>query len=119
VADQLEERRKVMSQALTFHSLAISRDKIAEFCRRWKITEFALFGSVLRDDFRPDSDIDVLVTFAPDASWRFYDLVSMKGELEAMFGRPVDLVEKRLVECSENYIRRKHILDHMETVYVA
>ena len=90
-----------------------------QFCRRWKITEFALFGSVLRDDFRPDSDIDVLVTFAPDASWRFYDLVSMKEELEAMFGRPVDLVEKRLVESSENYIRRKHILNHMETIYVA
>ena len=108
-----------MSQVLNFHGLAISRDKVAEFCCRWKITEFALFGSVLRDDFRPDSDIDVLVTFASGASWRFYDLISMKEQLEAMFGRPVDLVEKRLVERSENYIRRKHILDHMETVYVA
>lgn len=108
-----------MSQVLNFHGLAISRDKVAEFCHRWKITEFALFGSVLRDDFRSDSDIDVLITFVPDASWRFYDLISMKEELEAMFGRPVDLVEKRLVERSENYIRRKHILDHMETVYVA
>jgi hypothetical protein len=94
-------------------------DKIAAFCRHWKIAEVALFGSVLRDDFRPDSDIDVLVTFAPDVSWRFYDLVSMKQELETMFGRPVDLIEKRLVEQSENYIRRKHILNHMETIYVA
>ena len=108
-----------MSQVLNFHGLAISRDKIAEFCCRWKITELALFGSVLRNDFRPDSDIDVLVTFAPDASWRFYDLMSMKEELEGMFRRSVDLVEKRLVECSENYIRRRHILDHMETIYVA
>jgi uncharacterized protein len=108
-----------MSQVLNFHGLAISRDKIAEFCCRWKITELALFGSVLRDDFRPDSDIDVLVTFAPDASWRFYDLIGMKEELEGMFGRSVDLVEKRLVERSENYIRRRHILDHMETIYVA
>jgi uncharacterized protein len=108
-----------MSQVINYHAIAISKDKLAEFCRRWKITEFALFGSILRDDFRPDSDIDVLVTFAPDASWRFYDLVNMKEELEAMFGRPVDLVEKRLVECSENYIRRKHILNHMETIYVA
>jgi uncharacterized protein len=108
-----------MSQVLNFHGLAISRDKIAEFCCRWKIAELALFGSVLRDDFRPDSDIDVLVTFAPDASWRFYDLISMKEELEGMFGRSVDLVEKRLVERSENYIRRRHILDHMETIYVA
>jgi uncharacterized protein len=108
-----------MSQVINYHGLEISRDKIAEFCRRWKITEFALFGSVLRDDFRPDSDIDVLVTFAPGASWRFYDLISMREELESMFGRPVDLVEKRLVERSENYIRRKHILNHMETIYVA
>ena len=48
-------------------NIAISRKKITDFCQRWKITEFAFFGSVLRDDFRPDSDIDVLVTFAPDA----------------------------------------------------
>jgi uncharacterized protein len=108
-----------MSQVLNYHGLAVSKDKIADFCRRWKIIEFALFGSVLRDDFRPDSDIDVLVSFAPDASWRFYDLMSMKEELEAMFGRSVDLAEKRLVERSDNYIRRKHILNHMETIYVA
>jgi predicted nucleotidyltransferase len=108
-----------MSQIVNYHGLEISMDKIADFCHRWKITELALFGSVLRDDFRPDSDIDVLVTFGPDTSWRFYDLVSMKDELEAMFGRPVDLIEKRLVERSENYIRRKHILNHMETIYVA
>ena len=108
-----------MSQIINYHGLEISRDKIAEFCRRWKITEFALFGSVLRDDFRPDSDIDVLVTFAPGASWRFYDLISIREELESLFGRPIDLVEKRLVERSENYIRRKHILKHMETIYVA
>jgi predicted nucleotidyltransferase len=108
-----------MSQVTNYHGLVVSKEKIAEFCCRWKITEFALFGSVLRDDFRPDSDIDVLVTYAPNASWRFYDLVSMREELEAMFGRPVDLVEKRLVECSENYIRRRHILNHMETIYVA
>jgi predicted nucleotidyltransferase len=108
-----------MGQVMHYGGVVVSKDKVAEFCRRWKITEFALFGSVLRNDFRPNSDIDVLLTFAPDASWRFYDLVSMKEELEAMFGRPVDLVEKRLVESSENYIRRKHILDHMEIVYVS
>ena len=108
-----------MSQRITYHGLKISTDKIADFCRRWKITEFYLFGSILRDDFRPDSDIDVLVTFAPDAAWRLDDLLDMKEELENMFGRRVDLVEKRLVESSENYIRRKHILTHLETIYVA
>ena len=108
-----------MSQFINYHGLEISREKVADFCRRWKITELALFGSLLRDDFRSDSDIDVLVTFAPDAAWRLDDLLDMKEELEAMFGRRVDLVEKRLVESSENYIRRKHILSHLETIYVA
>jgi uncharacterized protein len=108
-----------MSHVVNYHGLEISMDKIAGFCRRWKIIDFALFGSVLRPDFRPDSDIDVLVTFAPNATRRFYDLMSMRDELEKMFGRSVDLVEKRLVESSENYIRRRHILTHMETIYVA
>ena len=108
-----------MSDIIDYHGLKISRDKIAEFCRRWRITELALFGSVVRDDFRPDSDVDVLVTFAPDPPKRFYDLLDMKEELEAMFGRKVDVAERRLVETSENYIRRKHILSHTETIYVA
>lgn len=104
---------------MNYHGLQIPKDKIAEFCRRWKITEFALFGSVLREDFRPDSDIDILVTFAPEAKWKLDDLLAMREDLESLFGYPVDLVEKRLVETSPNYIRRKHILSHAETVYVA
>jgi predicted nucleotidyltransferase len=97
----------------------VPKEKLADFCRRWRITELSLFGSVLRADFRPESDIDVLVTFAPDAAWRFYDLIDMREELERIFGRSVDLVERRLVETSENYIRRKHILSNLETIYVA
>ncbi len=99
--------------------IEVPEDEIAAFCRRWKITEFALFGSVLREDFRPDSDVDVLVTFGPDAGWGFEHLLEMKGELEVLFGRTVDLVEKGLVEQSDNYIRRKHILSHVEPIYVA
>ena len=98
---------------------SVSKETIAEFCRKWKITEFALFGSVLREDFRPDSDVDVLVTFTPDSDWGIDHLLDMKEELETLFGRAVDLVEKRLVEESRNYIRRKHILSHMEAVYAA
>jgi uncharacterized protein len=108
-----------MKQVINYHGLEISMDNVVAFCRRRKIAELTLFGSVLRDDFRPGSDIDVLVSFAPEACWRFYDLVSIKEELEAMFGLPVDLVEERLVEQSENYIRCKHILNHMKTIYVA
>jgi uncharacterized protein len=99
--------------------LRVSKETIAEFSRKWKITEFALFGSVLREDFRSDSDVDVLVTFSPDSDWGVEHLLDMKEELEALFGRAVDLVEKRLVEESRNYIRRKHILSHMEAVYAA
>lgn len=104
---------------MNYHGVPISRDKIAEFCRRWKIIELALFGSILRDDFRSDSDIDVLVTFAPGVRRKLDDLLAMREELGAMFGHPVNIVERWLVEESPNYIRRKHILSHTETLYVA
>jgi predicted nucleotidyltransferase len=97
----------------------VPKERLAVFCRKWKIIELALFGSVLREDFRPDSDVDVLVMFSTDSDWGIEQLLDMKEELELLFGRPVDLVEKRLVEESRNYIRRKHILSHMETVYAA
>src|SRR6266540_3279744 len=99
--------------------IPIDRDKIAEFCRRWKITEFALFGSVLRDDFRPDSDVDVLVTFAPEAEWSLFDHMAMEEELSAAFGRKVDLVSRRAIERSANWIRRQAILESAEPFYVA
>jgi predicted nucleotidyltransferase len=97
----------------------VPKEQLAMFCQRWKITELALFGSVLRVDFRPESDVDVLVTFAQDAHWSFDQLLEMKSELEALFGRSVDMVERKLVEESPNYIRRRHILAHLEPIYVA
>ena len=97
----------------------VPMDKIREFCRRWKILGFCLFGSVLRDDFRPDSDVDVLVDFAGDARWGLFDLCRMEEELEAIFGRRAELITRRSVEESPNSIRRKHILAHMETLDVA
>ena len=100
-------------------SIAIDREKIAEFCRRWKITEFALFGSVLREDFRPDSDVDVLVSFAPDAHWTLFDMVHMQEELQTILGREVDLVSRRGLEASRNYLRRKAILSSAEVVHVS
>jgi predicted nucleotidyltransferase len=108
-----------MRENLHYHDIEISKEKVAAFCRRWKIKELSFFGSILRTDFRPESDIDVLVSFAPDTRWTFDDHMAMKEELEAMLGHPVDLVEKQLVEQSKNYIRRKHILSHAEAVYVA
>lgn len=99
--------------------IAIPQDKIADFCHRWKVTELALFGSVLRDDFSPASDVDVLVSFAADARWSLFDLVRMQEELQAILGRDVDLVQREAVERSQNYIRRQNILSHLEIIYAA
>lgn len=93
-------------------------DRIRRFCQQWKVVELALFGSVLRDDFRPDSDVDVLVTFADGAGWGLFDLVEMETELGNLLGRKIDLVERRAVERSENYIRRRHVLNTAEPIYV-
>ena len=97
--------------------IAIPKAAIEDFCRRWQITEFALFGSVLREDFRPDSDIDVLVRFAPDARHSLFDLALMQDELRVLFGREVDLVERAAIEASRNYLRRKAILESAEAVH--
>jgi predicted nucleotidyltransferase len=99
--------------------VTVSADRITDFCRRWKVAELALFGSVLRGDFGPDSDVDVLVSFAPEVRWSLFDLVVMQSELEAILGREVDLVELTAVEQAENYIRRKSILSNIEVIYAA
>ncbi len=99
--------------------IAIDGERIADYCRKHRIENMAFFGSVLRDDFRPDSDVDVLVSFAPGTHWRLLDLVRMSEELSAILGRNVDLHERQSVERSENYIRRRHILESAEPVYVA
>jgi predicted nucleotidyltransferase len=99
--------------------ITLDQEKIVEFCQRWKITEFALFGSVLREDFCPESDVDVLVAFASDADWSLFDHVDMEEELSTMLGRRVDVVNRRAIERSENWIRRKAILSTAEPYYVA
>ena len=94
-------------------------DKITDFCKRWQILELALFGSVLRDDFGPESDVDVLVRFDPQARHTLFDLAQMQDDLSALLGRKVDLIERVAVERSPNYIRRKAILQSAETIYAA
>lgn len=91
-------------------------EKIADFCRKWKVRQFSLFGSVLREDFGPDSDVDVLVSFEPDSTWDLFDLVGMRDELVALFGREVDLVEE---EGLRNPFRRSSILSTRQVVYAA
>ena len=97
----------------------IPKEALATFCRRWRIVELALFGSVLREDFGPASDIDVLVRFAPNAGHGFFELVRMQEELSELFGRNVDLVSRRGIENSRNPIRRQAILQAAEVVYAA
>jgi hypothetical protein len=97
-------------------NIEIPLDKIEAFCRKWKIKEFAFFGSVLREDFRPDSDIDVLVSFEPDGGITFDNRVEMQDELAEIFGREVDLVEKDAIR---NPFRRHNILTTKEVVYAA
>ena len=92
---------------------------IVAFCRRWQIAELALFGSVLRADFRPTSDIDLLVTYAPHAPRTLDAQMQMQVEIEAILGRKVDLVNRKSVERSPNYLRRQNILDSARTIYAA
>ncbi|MBI5409380.1 MAG: nucleotidyltransferase family protein [Nitrospirae bacterium] len=94
----------------------IPKDRIAEFCRRWQVKELAIFGSALGDDFRPDSDIDVLVVFHDKARWTLFDHMKAEEELEQILGRKVDLVEKSAIR---NPFRRNHILRNHEVIYAA
>lgn len=97
----------------------IPQPAVAAFCQRWQIVEMAFFGSVLRDDFRPDSDVDVLVRFGPEARHTLFDMVRMQSELKGILGRDVDLIERSAVEHSRNYIRRNAILNSAEPIYAA
>ena len=96
--------------------VGIPMERIKGFCQKWRITEFSLFGSVLRDDFRPDSDVDVLVSFAPDAGHSLLEIVQMRNELVDLFGRNVDLVQEKALK---NPFRRREILSTKEVVYAA
>jgi predicted nucleotidyltransferase len=97
--------------------IKIPKAQLAEFCKRWNISEFAIFGSALRADFGPDSDVDVLVSFAPQAHVTLFDMVHMQDELKVIFGRDVDLVSRRGVENSRNYLRRKLILESSRVIH--
>ena len=104
---------------MTRAQINLPKEEITKFCKKWSIHEFSLFGSVLTDDFRPGSDIDVLVAFEEDSKHTLFDLVQMQDELKEVFGREVDLMTRRGVEQSRNHIRRKAILSSLEAVYVS
>ncbi len=98
---------------------ASHRDDLIAFCRRWGISELALFGSILREDFRPDSDIDVLVSFALPHQWTVLDHLAMEAELGQILGRRAEISSRRAIEQSHNWIRRREILGTARTLYAA
>lgn len=94
----------------------LPRKKIQEFCHRWRVVEFSLFGSTLREDFKPKSDVDVLISFAPKANIGLFEMAQMQIELEGIFNRSVDLVEKASLR---NPYRRREILQSAKVIYAA
>ncbi len=97
-------------------AVVLSENELEALARRWRIEELAVFGSVTRDDFDRYSDIDVLVTFERGSAWSLWDFIDLKEQLERLFGRPVDLVEKQALR---NPYRRQHILSTARVVYAA
>ncbi len=102
---------------MTTARIEIDRDAIAAFRRRHRIRQLALFGSVPRDDFRPDSDVDLLATFAPESRLSLLELAAIDDELPELLGREVDLIDREALLRGENYLRRRQILDSAEVVY--
>ncbi|MFM9160260.1 MAG: nucleotidyltransferase family protein, partial [Dolichospermum sp.] len=101
---------------MTTSAIDLPMDEIQNFCNKWQVIEFALFGSVLRDDFRPDSDIDILINFSPNAKRGLTETIQMREELETIFHRKVDLIVKAAIERSQNWLRRKNILESAQTI---
>lgn len=102
---------------MKLNNITLSIDEIKNFCDRWNVIEFALFGSVLRKDFHSDSDIDVMVQFHQQAKPTFYNLEEMEADLKTMFDRKVDLVTRQGIESSRNYLRRREILSSAKVIY--
>ena len=99
--------------------IAPDMKRLTSFCKKWNVAELAFFGSVLRDDFRPDSDIDTLVSFSPNVPVSLFDLVDMEEELSDILSRKVDVVCREGIEKSPNSIRKKAILESAEVMYAA
>jgi len=99
--------------------IKVDQEKLSRFCEQWEVAELAFFGSVLRNDFSVSSDIDVLVAFKVGAHPTLFSLVDMREELSRLFGRPVDLISRKGLENSANYLRRAEILSTARPIYAA
>ena len=109
----------ILAQANIYQRLGITAGDLATFCQRWQVAELSLFGSVLRDDFTPTSDVDILVTYLPAAQRGLFEKMQMQEELEALLHREVDLVSTKAIAQSRNWLRRRNILNSAQVIYVA
>ncbi len=111
----------MIDKTALYKRLNLTPETLADFCKQHHILELSLFGSILRNDFKADSDIDLLVAFDHSANphLSLMDLVGMEYQLEDMLGRAVDLIEKRSVIDSDNWIRRDNILSTAQVIYEA
>ena len=100
-------------------AITLPAPQIVDFCRRWKIERMEVFGSVLRDDFGANSDVDFLVTFAPETRLTYFLLADAEEELSGIIGHRAEIVIRQGVEESENWIRREAILSTAEQIYAA
>jgi len=97
-------------------AIEVPTERLAEFAKKWRIVELSLFGSVVRGNFREDSDVDVMVAFEKDSRWSLWDIVDMQDELRAIFGSDVDIVDRDAVT---NPFYRKSIMGTRKIVYAA
>ena len=107
----------MMNKDILYQRLGIKPKQLEEFCQKAKITELCLFGSILRDDFHPDSDIDILVTFLPHINMSLLQFVDLEYQLQDLLKRNVDLIEKLVLEKDFNWIRRQEILNNYQVIY--
>lgn len=104
---------------MTSINLGVEPKKIADFCRKWKISRLSAFGSIVRGELKAESDIDLLVTFSNDADWTMFDHFNMEEELSHILGREVDIVNIRALEENKNPIYQKEILNSARQIYAA
>ena len=97
-------------------NMKFDKNKIDEFCKKWQVEQLAIFGSALREDFSPDSDVDILIKFLPNFSWGF-EIAVIHEELTKIFGRDVDLVSLRSIENSRNKFKKEEILGNCKIIY--
>ena len=102
---------------MTRHGIELDSEEIKSFCRKWKIKELSVFGSILRDDFRADSDVDFLAEFGEEAEWDLSEHVDMEEELGKILGRSVDLIDRPTMVQHDNWLLRKAILSSEEKIY--